>query len=119
MRNMSFALTTAQLVTGRKTVTRRMGWGDLKPGERVRAVAKAMGLARGEHVHPLGEIEILSIRRERLDDVTAEECRREGFPEMSPPAFVAMLARAYACPPDALVTRIEFRLLACAGGAAV
>ena len=34
MRNMSFALTTPQIMEGTKTVTRRVGWLRLKPGEK-------------------------------------------------------------------------------------
>ena len=47
MRNMSFALTEAQLLDGTKTVTRRLGWTMLKPGDHFRAVRKAMGLRKG------------------------------------------------------------------------
>ena len=43
MRMMSFALTERQLMDGSKTVTRRTGWANLRPGERLLAVRKAMG----------------------------------------------------------------------------
>ena len=70
MRMMSFALTERQLMDGSKTVTRRIGWRDLKPGARLLAVRKAMGLKPGEKVQPLCEIEVVSVRRERLDAIT-------------------------------------------------
>lgn len=38
MRNMSFALTTPQILNRSKTVTRRAGWSFLKPGDIVCAV---------------------------------------------------------------------------------
>lgn len=47
MRIMSFALTEQQLMDGTKTVTRRVGWANLKPGDRLTAVRKAMGLKKG------------------------------------------------------------------------
>ena len=43
-RNMSFMLTTEQVRNKTKTVTRRLGWWFLKPGEIVNAVEKGMGL---------------------------------------------------------------------------
>lgn len=87
MRLMSFALTTAQLLDGSKTVTRRVGWANLKPGDRLKAVRKAMGLRLGEKVDVLAEIEVVSVRRERLDAVDAVDCIAEGFPDMSPDEF--------------------------------
>lgn len=38
MRNMSFSMTTGQIINRTKTVTRRFGWWRLGPGEKVRAV---------------------------------------------------------------------------------
>ena len=111
MRNMSFSLTEAQLLDGSKTVTRRVGWTFLKPGDRVRAVRKAMGLAKGEKVHPLGVIEILDVRREPLCDITSQDCRREGFPGMGPAEFGMMFRKAMKCEWLTMVTRIEFRML--------
>ena len=45
---MSFMLTTNQIIDETKDVTRRNGWENLKPGDRLRAVEKAMGLKKGE-----------------------------------------------------------------------
>lgn len=87
---MSFALTERQLMDGTKTVTRRTGWKNLQPGERLLAVRKAMGLKAGEKVQALCEVEVVSVRQERLDAITAEDCTAEGFPHLEPDEFVAM-----------------------------
>jgi len=114
MRRMSFALTERQLLDGSKTVTRRLGWANLKPGDRLLAVRKCQGLQRGERQVALGEIEVLAVRQVRLSDptyLTPADCAAEGFPELSPWEFVVMFARLNACRTDVTVTRIEFRLV--------
>lgn len=90
MRLMSFALTTAQLLNGSKTVTRRVGWENLVAGQRIKAVKKAMGLKKGEQPEVLAEIEVVSVRRERLDAIDQADCAAEGFPDFKPRDFVAM-----------------------------
>lgn len=109
MRSISFALTTAQFLDGSKTVTRRLGWQHLKPGTRLRAVKKAMGLKKGEHPEVLGEIEVLDVRRESLACVRDEETAAEGFPGMTGAEFREMFARHMGCSIHSDVTRIEFR----------
>jgi len=130
MRLMSFALTTAQLLDGSKTVTRRVGWANLKPGDRIKAVRKAMGLRPGEKVDVLAEIEVVSVRRERLDEITIEDCIAEGFPYLTPAQFVEMFCshmsivesvwdgrtdtwthKRRKMRPDDAVSRIEFRIV--------
>jgi hypothetical protein len=81
MRMMSFALTERQLLDGTKTVTRRTGWKNLRAGERLLAVRKAMGLKAGEKVQPLCKIEVVSVRQERLDAITPADVLAEGFPQ--------------------------------------
>jgi hypothetical protein len=105
---MSFALTTKQFLDGSKTVTRRLGWSNLKPGTLVCAVRKAMGLKPGEKVERLGSFRVVSNRPERLDAIDAEEVLREGFPGMSPAEFVAMFCGHMKVKPDQMVNRIEF-----------
>jgi hypothetical protein len=112
MRLISFALTPAQLLDGTKTVTRRLGWATLRPGARLQAVEKAMGLRRGESPKRLCEIEVVSVRREPLDAIDYADCVREGFPQLSPSEFVAFFCRHMGCEPAAMVTRIEFRRVA-------
>lgn len=80
MRNMSFAKTTIQARHRTKTVTRRWGWGFLKPGERVQQVVKAMGLKKGEKVQKIHVIEIIDNRPDPLSNITFAECTLEGFP---------------------------------------
>lgn len=120
MRNMSFSLTTDQIRAGTKTVTRRLGWLNLKPGELVSPVLKGMGLKPGEKIQRLrAPIRIVSVRRERLDRMTTEwdygfeECANEGFADHPtrrfPFEFVAMFCATHkGCVPSTEVTRIEF-----------
>lgn len=109
MRNMSFMLTTDQVRRREKTVTRRIGWLFLKPGDLVQAVEKGMGLKKGETVTRLAVIRVESCRREPLDSITADDCRREGFPEMTPAEFVEMFRRSHGrIEPGEPINRIEF-----------
>ncbi len=112
MRNISFALTEAQFLDGTKDVTRRMGWAKLKTGDRLRAVRKAMGLKKGETVHVLCEIEVVSVRREPLLNIRSEArgVEREGFPNMTPGEFIEFFCASHkGCEHYSEVTRIEFK----------
>lgn len=74
-----------------------------------------MGLRKGDKVEPLGLIRVVSVRRERLDELVNparpgygdEEMRREGFPGMDPQDFMLRFFVADINPDD-FVTRIEF-----------
>ena len=115
-RMMSFALTTDQVRDRTKTLTRRLGWRHLKAGDRLTAVTKAQGLKKGEHPEVLAQIEVVSVRREPLCAITAEEIVREGFGEQfadlhHPVQFIAFFCRTHQCEPSAEVARIEFRYL--------
>lgn len=106
---MSFFLTTRQFRERTKTVTRRMGWGNLKPGEIVMGVVKCQGLGKGGKVERLGPIRIVNVCQTRLDRITQEDCTREGFPHLSPRQFVSLFMSSHkGCAPDTFVTRIEF-----------
>lgn len=109
MRNISFALTTAQFEDGSKDVTRRFGWWFLKPGDRLRVVEKAMGLKKGEKMRVLGYIDVVSTRAEPLNAITQEDCVREGFPKWTPGMFVAFLCDHYGIETTKVCNRIEFR----------
>lgn len=116
MKSISFSLTEPQFLAGSKDVTRRLGWEKLKAGDHLRAVRKAMGLKKGETQHVLGEIEVVSVRREKLRAMTSDstygndECRREGFPHMTPGAFVEFFCASHRkCKPTKFITRIEFK----------
>lgn len=116
MRAMSFKLTTAQILAGTKTVTRRTGWAFLQPGTRLWAVEQAMGLKKGQQVRRLAMIEVVDVRREPLKAILDQgqvEVDREGFPHLDPQGFVDMLLVHYgkAITPDTAVTRVAFSYL--------
>lgn len=102
-------MTEGAFLDGTKTVTRRLGWKGLQPGTRLMAVRKAMGLRRGEKIHPLGEIEVVAVRRERLDVIDTPDVAREGYPGMLAWEFVKKFCEAMRCEGQSHVTRIEFR----------
>ena len=116
MRNMSFALTTEQVRNRTKTVTRRLGWSTLTPGTLLQPVVKGMGLKKGERVEKIGgPIRVLSVTGEWMSDFrqrpdAADECRREGFPSMTPQEFYVFFRRTHPDPgaDDLRVNRIEF-----------
>lgn len=101
MKNMSFSMTTEAMEQRRKTVTRRAPntWGKLKPGDRLQAVEKAMGLPKGSTVRRLAVIEIVSVRVELLTDITDEDVAREGFEGKDAAWFVAMYLEHVGAPP--------------------
>ncbi len=117
MRNMSFALTTPQFLEGSKTVTRRLGWGELKPGDLVMGCQKCMGFRAGESIRRLRIIVIISNQPEKLDRMATDceygdsEARKEGFPHMTGAEFVEMFAANMACQRSRIINRIEFRYL--------
>lgn len=116
MKNMSFALTTLQACAQVKSVTRRLGWLDLKPGILVQQVVKGMGLKPGEQVQKIHVIKAAVIRREPLRSIVdkprygREEMVYEGFPNMTTADFVDMFCASHkGCTPESIVTRIEFK----------
>lgn len=111
-RRMSFSLTEPQFLDGTKDVTRRLGWATLRAGDEIVAVRKCMGLRKGERQTVLGRIHVVSVRAERLDAVTPEDVRREGFPDLTPAEFVDFFCRSSRCSVNVVVTRIEFRKVA-------
>ena len=112
---MSFAVTKEQMRARTKTVTRRLGWLRLLPGEELLAVERSRGLKKGERVVPIGVILVVSVRRERLDDLVdparpgygAAEMALEGFPGMDPQDFMLRFF-VEQIDPSELVTRIQF-----------
>jgi hypothetical protein len=115
VRNMSFALTTDQISARSKTVTRRLGWTFLKPGDLISAVKKCRGLKKGEKVERLAVLRVKDVKRESLTLLIVapkharEEVVAEGFPEMGAAQFVEMFCRSHRpCMPDTTVTRIAF-----------
>ena len=110
-RNMSFALTIEQFKARTQTVTHRLGWWFLKPGDIVCGVKKTMSLKRGEKLKPLGMIRIISRRQEPLDTITQEDVVAEGFPNLTPSEFVSMLVAHCSVTPARIFNRIEFEYL--------
>ena len=111
MRNMSFSFTIKQIRNKTKTVTRRLGWYFLKPGDIINACVKCQGLKKGEKIEKICQIRILGTKKEHLEKVTLHECIIEGFPDLSPASFVSMFMdinklKFYK---DCYVNRIEFK----------
>lgn len=116
-RLMSVAFTEDAVRERRKTVTRRKGWLMLKPGDRLTLCRKVMGRKKGEALVRIAEVEVVSVRRERLislraNDYGRDEMRREGFPGMLVDDFV----RKYFTEAQGIglwdeVTRIQWRYL--------
>lgn len=104
-RLMSVAMTTQAVIERRKTVTRRKGWTFLKPGYRLTLCRKVMGRKPGEPLVRLAEVEVVSVRRERLRALTddldygcaeillVEPCRRPTYltfgPDVNLPRLLA------------------------------
>lgn len=111
-RLMSVAFTEDAVRARTKTVTRRKGWLFLKPGDRLTLCRKVMGRRPGEPLVRICDVEVVSVRRERLGAVTADEVAREGFPGMRPDQF---MIRFFTAPQGIFefddVTRIEWRYL--------
>jgi hypothetical protein len=109
MRNISFFLTQRQVRDQTKTVTRRQGWKWLTPGTLLQPVEKGQGLKKGEKVQRIGPpIRVVSVGQDPLYTVDPEECRKEGFPNMKPSAFVSFYCEHNKCGRNDSVTRIEF-----------
>lgn len=120
-RNISFALTTDQIRNRTKTVTRRLGWKNLKPGTVLNACVKCMGLKPGEKVQKLATIRVVDVRQESLDamDDCGDspwsygnlEAKKEGFSMMTGAEFVTMFCTHMNCSDTTEVTRIEFEYI--------
>ena len=108
---MSVSLTEQAVVERRKTVTRRKGWAFLKPGDRLTLCRKVMGRRKGEPLVRLAEVEVVSVRREPLHHITAEDVAREGFADWTPIRFMQFFVDHMNVEPYADVTRIEWRYL--------
>ncbi len=113
-RNISFFHSKEQIRSQTKTVTRRLGRQFLKVDDILNACEKCQGLKKGEKITKLGQIRVVSVRRESLETITAEDCAAEGFPEMTPVDFIEFFCKAMSCEPTTIVTRIEFEYVKCA-----
>lgn len=149
MRNISAALTKEQfrqsvelVRAGKepvKDVTRRLGWENLKVGERLQVCEKCQGLKKGESPVQICVIEVVGVRREKLNWMLSSfgygnlEVWREGFRAVSefgmetvekhfgavlypanarptPKQFVKFFCVTHkGCRPGTKITRIEFK----------
>lgn len=122
-RLMSVSLTEDAVRARTKTVTRRLGWLMLKPGDRLTLCPKVMG-RKGAPLDRICEVEVISVRRERLWHITDEDILREAVPDHgqwdevytdtmqpTPVAWVTWFCEQMNCRPDDFVTRIEWRYL--------
>lgn len=116
-RLMSVAYTEQAVVERRKFVTRRIGWWKDKngrrltvPGDRLTLCRKVMGRKKGEPLVRLALVEVVDVRRERLDSITHRDVALEGFPELTPRQFVQrFFCDAQGIAGDTIVTRIQWR----------
>src|SRR5262245_34341536 len=112
---MAFSFTSPQILDRSKTVTRRIGWRFLRPGDLVEAVEKARGLKKGEPVRRLAVLRVRSARVEPLARLRADpryaedELPREGYPCWTLDEFLDFFCRTNRLTSaNADVTRIEF-----------
>lgn len=111
-RLMSVSLTEDQVRARSKTVTRRLGWQYLRPGDRITLCRKVMGRRPGEPLVRIVDVEVLDIHRERLDAITVDEVTAEGFQTWTTAEFVDFFCATHrGCTPSTVITRIEWRYL--------
>jgi hypothetical protein len=109
---MSVSLTEQAVRDRRKTVTRRLGWKFLKPGDTLTLCRKVMGRKPSEPLVRICEVEVVDVRRERLDAITDDDVTREGFPDhWNHMTFVLFFIRQFNVTYDTEVTRIEWRYI--------
>lgn len=108
-RLMSVALTTGQVRAREKLVTRRVGWRMLCAGDQITLCPKVRGRRRGEVLERIVTVDVVSVRRERLDTITVSDVVAEGFPGMTPEWFVEFFCETHrGVSPSDEVTRIEW-----------
>lgn len=110
---MSFMATTEQILNQTKTVTRRVGWKNLKPGEMIQPVYKSQGLKKGETVKKLGNpVRVIRVERIPLDVIDDCDLIFEGFPDLTHDEFIEMFMKMNkGCDRNSIVTRIEFEYI--------
>lgn len=137
-RLMAVSLTEQAVVDRRKTVTRRLGWQFLRPGQHLTLCRKVMGRRRGdgtvEPIVRLATVEVIDVRSEPLNAITLDDIEAEGVPwetwgtwcdpqiiasnlepddweRMCRHLWVRWFCRAQRVNPDTDVTRIEWRYI--------
>ena len=110
-RLMSVTLTEQAVVERRKTVTRRLGWRMLKPGDRLTLCRKVMGRKAGDPLVRLAEVEVVSVGFEPLWSIRDDETALEGLPHLTGHEFVEFFCHEMRVLPTTQVNRIEWRYL--------
>lgn len=110
-RLISVALTESAVRDRAKTVTRRLGWHHLTAGTQLTLCRKVMGRRKGEPLVRICDVQVVDVRRERLDAITSEDVVAEGFAGQTPAEFVAFFVDHMKCEPSTEVTRIEWTYL--------
>ncbi len=122
-RNISFRYTADQIRDRSKTVTRRLRWHHVKPGEILNACVQLQGLKKGDKVEKICQIRVVSVLRERLFSLLEDplynastaygrrEVIAEGFPDLTPPEFIRKFCEINLCEHDQFITRIEFEYI--------
>lgn len=126
---MSVAYTEQAVLDRTKTVTRRKGWWRdkhgrplVKVGDRLTLCRKVMGRKPGEKLVRLVDVEVVSLRRERLAALVDKtfapepgygrnEMIVEGFPGMHPTEFLHRYFHPQGLGLMDFVTRIEWRYI--------
>lgn len=110
---MSVSFTEPQVRARAKTVTRRLGWRFLKPGDQLTLCRKVMGRKKGEPLVRVADVEVVSVRREPLDAVTYDDINAEGFPQYTQCEFIDFFCTTHkGCTPTTEITRIEWKYVA-------
>lgn len=108
---MSFYYTQDAIRLKYKTVTRRMGWQFLKPGDILNACVQCQGLKKGQKIERICQIRVVSVQRTPLNTITLNDVEREGFVGLSPFEFIDSFCYANNCTPETKITRIEFKYI--------
>lgn len=108
-RLMSVALTTDAVRRRQKTVTRRVGWQMLRPGDQLTLCPKVRGRRRGEPLDRIVTVDVVSVRREPLNAISRADVTAEGFPGMTTAGFVDFFCSTHrGVAASAEITRIEW-----------
>ena len=67
----------------------------LRAGDQLTLCRKVMGRRRGEPLERIAAVEVVSVRRESLDAITAADVAAEGFPQMTQAEFIAFFCRTH------------------------
>ena len=111
-RLMSVSLSEDAVVARTKLITRRVGWVFLTPGTPLTLCRKVMGRKPGEPLVRLADVEVVAVRREPLQNITAADCALEGFAHLTPAQFVDFFCATHrGCSPVSVITRIQWRYL--------